>query len=175
MKAILKVTNPHQASGNEVSKSLELLLKETALFTMATIGRKNIPHVNNAFFFWDQRFRLGFLSLPDSAHVRNFGFSKYASVSVAKSGQIWGRPIKGVQLVGTIREVRASETEFFFRAYAARFKSSLAYCKELLNSKLPKSAKAFYFEPYSFKLIDEKRFGEEVFIQGTLKNGGLNR
>jgi hypothetical protein len=125
--------------------------------------------VNNAFFFVGRDFRLGFLSFTTARHIRNLSESRRAAVSVARSTQVWGRPIKGLQLFGDVREVDETHRQEFLTAYAARFPASRDYCHDLLQSPTRASARPYYFTIRSLKLIDEPRFGEETYVRAIIR------
>jgi uncharacterized protein YhbP (UPF0306 family) len=175
MTARLKILAPRKFRSAEVAQSMQAILSDTCLFAMATVNSRDTPHVNNAFFFVEDDFRLGFLSFPNTRHIRNVIAFGQAAVSVAQSKQMWGRPIRGVQLFGQVRKAQALQRAAFFKGYAARFAASRRYCRELLNSTPTDSAAPFYFEIQRFTIIDEIRFGEEVYVRGVIQRGKLGK
>jgi uncharacterized protein YhbP (UPF0306 family) len=158
-----------------VRQSLCQILRDTALFSMATVTGQNTPYVNNAFFFVDDVFRLGFLSFSDTQHIRNIVASRHAAVSVARSPHIWGRPLSGAQLFGRVYRVGSTQRKTFVRRYSLKFPRSRAYCKACVLLPGSGSVQPFYFEIKWFTLIDESRFGEEIYVRGVIRRSRIRR
>ena len=169
MGATLKLFSRSKLDTSAVVRSIHSIIDDTPLMAMGTASRRNIPHINNAFFFLDNDFRLGFLSFRSARHIRNVVTSPKAAVSIASSNHTWGQPLKGVQLFGSIYEVDSAAKTDFFGRYIARFSKAKAYCDILLVSTRSNTAKPFYFEMRRFKLIDEPHFGEETYIHGYIQ------
>ncbi|NKX56830.1 pyridoxamine 5'-phosphate oxidase family protein [Arthrobacter sp. E918] len=75
------------------------LLEASALCAIATVGPAHLAHVNTAYFAWSPGFDLVWLSDPDARHSKNLATQADAAVAVYDSGQVWGGPDRGIQLL----------------------------------------------------------------------------
>jgi hypothetical protein len=75
------------------------LLTASTLCTIATVceGR---PHVNVAYFSWNQTWDLVWLSDPGAQHSQNLRSTRSTAIAVFDSNQVWGQPDRGIQLFG---------------------------------------------------------------------------
>ncbi len=108
-------------SSERLWQSIQTILEETALCSLATLDGHRRVHVNTAFFAWAPDLVLYFLSDPASQHCRNLAQIPTAAMGVFDSHQLWGAPHRGLQLEGTagpVTTTRAAEAE---QIYARRF------------------------------------------------------
>ena len=131
------------------------LLDASALCAISTLSPRSVAHVNTAYFAWDERFRLIWLSDPESTHSRNIRDRRTAAVAVSGPDQRWSTPDRGIQLFGSARELRSGATDAE-RVYAERFH---AYRAGALGGY-----RFYRFQPRRAKLFDEAVFGSGAFV-----------
>jgi uncharacterized protein YhbP (UPF0306 family) len=141
------------------------LLEASRLCAIATVGPRGRAHVNTAYFAWGPRFEFVWLSEPGAAHSRNIRANGSAAVAVYESGQSWGSPDRGIQLLGSARELGRSAVPAAASLYSERFP---AYWEAELG------AYRFYrFRPRRLKLFDERLLGAGVFVTAGVGAGRL--
>jgi uncharacterized protein YhbP (UPF0306 family) len=139
------------------------LLDASTLCAIATVAPNGRAHVNTAYFAWSADFNLVWLSEPRARHSRNIRATKSAAIAVYDSGQVWGRPDRGIQLLGTADEAIASAATDAQNLYAMRFPE---------HHEGALTAYRFYaLRPQMIKLFDEQEFGTGVFVTARLKGG----
>jgi uncharacterized protein YhbP (UPF0306 family) len=147
-----------------MAATAQRLLDASTLCAIATVTPSGRAHINTAYFAWGRNFNLVWLSEPRARHSKNIRATKSAAIAVYDSGQTWGRPDRGIQLIGAADEtspVAAADAESL---YAARF-------PEYDGRGL--SAYRFYLlRPRLIKLFDEHEFGTGVFVTARLVDGG---
>jgi len=140
------------------------LLEASMLCGIATVGTGGRAHINTAYFAWSPDLQLVWSSDPAARHSRNIAASGTVAIAVFDSGQIWGKPDRGIQLFGSARQVDgliASEAETL---YANRFST---YEPGSLG------AYRFYrFRPRTLKLFDERDLGPGTFVTARRAAGG---
>jgi uncharacterized protein YhbP (UPF0306 family) len=143
------------------------LLDASTLCAIATVAPSGRAHINTAYFAWSPDLDLVWLSEPRAAHSRNIRTNDSAAVAVYDSGQIWGRSDRGIQLLGTARELDRSAASDAEKLYKDRFPKYQA--TEL-------GAYRFYaLRPQRIKLFDEREFGTGVFVTARLGRGARFR
>jgi len=148
-----------------VAATARSLLGGSTLCAIATVAPGGQAHVNTAYFAWSNELELVWLSEPRARHSRNIRANGSVAVAVYDSGQIWGRPDRGIQLFGTAREVARTAAGDAERLYAARFPD---YRPPDLD------AYRFYlFRPRRLKVFDERELGTGVFV--TARRAGDHR
>jgi uncharacterized protein YhbP (UPF0306 family) len=136
--------------------AVRLVLEASTLCAVSTVSARSTAHVNTAYFAWDDRLRLIWLSDPDAAHSRNIRARRTTAVAVYGADQRWGSPDRGIQLLGSARELARGTAQDAERVYAGRFP---AYRAAAFGSY-----RFYRFEPRRAKLFDEALFGSGVFI-----------
>jgi uncharacterized protein YhbP (UPF0306 family) len=140
------------------------LLDASTLCAIATVAANGRAYINTAYFAWTPDFRVVWLSESRARHSRNIRTNDSVAIAVYDSGQTWGNPDRGIQLLGTAKEVVASETEDAENVYAARFPE---YDEKNLG------AYRFYvLRPLRIKLFDERELGAGVFVTARPARGG---
>ena len=140
------------------------LLDASTLCAIATVSGTR-PHVNTAYFAWDDDFRLVWISEPRARHSRNVRERRSAAIAVFDSHQRWGKPDRGVQLFGSAREAAGGAAEHAREVYVRRFRS---YDAEELGAY-----RAYEFRPRRVKLFDELALGGGVFVTARVRDGRL--
>jgi uncharacterized protein YhbP (UPF0306 family) len=145
-----------------VRRSLLRILRENPLCAVATVTPSGRAHVHICYFAFSEELELFFLSEPGSGHARNIRSNRSAAAAVFSSAQTWGGPDRGVQLFGSCALVPPARARAVAATYAARFPAFL---------RLPSSERlrAYRLRPTSLKLLDEREFGDAVFIEARLR------
>lgn len=150
------------------------VLDGTALMSVATTLPGGGPWINNAYFAYDEDFRLYFLSRPQTAHSRNLRADDAAAggrvaVAVADSQQpaIPGRR-RGVQLEGRCR-VAAADVHRAITAFSARFPGFAAVAATTAAPDPTDRAPRLYVVTVAaFKLFHEPVLGTDVWLSGRV-------
>lgn len=154
----------------DLRKSIAAILGRTKLCSMATASGSSSPHINTAFFAVDENMTFFFISDRRSKHAKNLRINKRMAIAVYNSGQPWGSELKGIQLVGVAERASPAITRKADQHYRKRFPAYAEYIDSLPADERRRSPHVFFtFKPSEVKVIDEKAFGEEVFITATVK------
>jgi uncharacterized protein YhbP (UPF0306 family) len=141
------------------------LLDASTLCAIATVSPRGRAHVNTAYFAWSSSLDLVWLSYPGAAHSGNVRTRRSVAVAVYDSHQTWGDPDRGIQLMGTARELLGRAADDAERVYVGRFpeyrdSDSVGY--------------HFYrFRPRRLKLFDERVLGAGVFVTARVSRGEI--
>lgn len=148
------------------------ILRNNVLCSIATV-RGNRAHINTAYFAYSPALELYFLSAPDSVHCRNLEANPSMAMTVFSSAQTWGKPDRGIQLFGVARKARGREAEVARRWYAKRFR---AYALTVTGTseanrrqtRQLQSYRFYRFVPTKVKVLDEREFGDGVFVVAAI-------
>ena len=147
-----------------IRRVAEQLLDASTLCAIATVGPRGRAHVNTAYFAWTPELRVVWLSEPAATHSRNLRRNPSAAVAVYDSNQSWGKPDRGIQLLGSARELAGRVARDAESAYAERF-------PDYRDSDL--GAYRFYeLRPRTAKLFDERALGAGTFVTACVLRGG---
>lgn len=140
------------------------LLEETALCAIATVTSRATAHVHTAYFAWNRRLEIVWLSDPTATHSRSLRVAPTVAIAVFDSHQGWGGQDRGIQLFGSAREVAGAATQEVERLYARRFPH---------YSASDFTGYRFYrFRSRRLKVFDERSLGPGVFVTAVLRSGG---
>jgi uncharacterized protein YhbP (UPF0306 family) len=145
-----------------VRRSLLRILRENPLCAVATVTPSGRAHVHICYFAISEELELFFLSETGSRHARNVRTNRSAAAAVAPSAQSWGGPDRGVQLFGSCSLVPPARASVAAATYAARFP---AYLHLPSRERL----RLYRLRPTALKLLDEREFGDAVFIEARLR------
>jgi uncharacterized protein YhbP (UPF0306 family) len=163
------VTVPIEASGRRyavrrVTALAASLLDASTLLAISTVGGRGNAYINTAYFAWGPAFECVWLSSSGARHSRNLAGNPTAAVAVYDSTQTFGDPDRGIQLIGSAREVNGGAADGAERFYAARFD---AYKPGALSEY-----RFYRFRPRRLKLFDERELGAGVFVTARVRTGG---
>jgi uncharacterized protein YhbP (UPF0306 family) len=147
---------------SRIATTARRLLDASTLCAIATVAPSGRAHINTAYFAWSPDFRLVWLSEPRARHSRNIRAKESVAIAVYDSGQTWGKPDRGIQVLGTAQE--ASRSDAAEELYATRFS---AYHETELTAY-----KFYVLRPQRIKLFDEREFGTGVFVTARFARGG---
>lgn len=149
------------------------ILDSTALMSVATTLPDGGPWINNAYFAYDEDFRLYFLSRPLTVHSENVRAGTAAggrvAVTVADSQQpaIPGRR-RGLQLEGRCR-VAAADVHRAITAFSARFPSFAAVAATTATpDPTDRAPRLYVVSVATFKLFHEPVLGTDVWLSGRV-------
>jgi uncharacterized protein YhbP (UPF0306 family) len=166
----MKLINPGIPSDKLVRPVLSIL-KRTTLWSMATVSSKNECHINTAYFSYDADLNCYFVSDTATQHTQNLAHSPCAAVTVFDSRQPWDSYHTGLQLFGRSWRASAAESNVARNVHCARFPDYRKYIDSLSVKEVKASPYRFYvFRPDQIKILDERAFGEEVFISADVVN-----
>ena len=155
-------------SAQKVRRSVLRILGRNKLWSMAT-GRASQSHINTAYFCYGDAFDFYFVSDSTARHIQNIRRSPGCAVAVFDSRQPWNADHSGLQLFGTCRQAIADETAIGLALYSKRFPAYAKYLNTQSAKAIQESTYRFYvFRPRRLKLLDESRFGEEVFVSASV-------
>ena len=113
------------------------------------------------YFAWTERFEVIWISDPDSLHSRNLVKNSSAAVTIYASNQVWGKPDRGIQLLGAAGVTASPEAP---RAYGKRFRDFDAD-----SNGLP----YYRFRPRTVKLFDERSLAPGTLVTARVTPDGL--
>ena len=141
------------------------LLDRSTLCALSTITAPRRAHINTAYFAWDRAtFDIVWLSAPEAQHSRNLRRDPSTAIAVFDSRQTWGRPDRGIQLLGVAREVGAGERRAAVALYRRRFSD---YDESNLDTY-----RLYRFRPRRVKLFYERVLGGGVFVTARVYADG---
>jgi uncharacterized protein YhbP (UPF0306 family) len=155
-------------------RSLLDTLEETALCSLATVGRTGRAHVNTAYFEYSDDLAVYFLSHPRARHCENLERNRSGALSIFRSDQTWGGQDRGVQLFGEARRVVGRARVVAESVYSARFPLYRrwldATTSEGRQIGLQLRTYSFYrFRSRKVKVFDEETFGDASFVSASVK------
>jgi uncharacterized protein len=155
-----------------VSATVFTILDRNVLCSSATATPEGGPHINTAYFSYSEALDLYFLSHPASRHCRNLSIHSAMAMTVFSSAQQWTDPGQGIQLFGTSAQASGSLIEEAERSYAKRFPAYASW-KATLQDDDPAHQYRFYvFHVAELKILDERTFGDAVFVRALVQRGG---
>ena len=147
-------------SKEEVEESLREIISENKLLSMATVDGEE-PHVNTAFYAFDQELKLYILTPPETRHGENLENNSSVAVDIHDSHQNWTDDKQGLQIFGQAKKVE--NTSKALEIYKDRYPElgEFATNKEELKEL---DSELYVVKPSRIKLFDEPRFGTETWI-----------
>ena len=136
------------------------LLDASTLCAIATVSPRDGAYVNTAYFAWAPDLRLVWLSAPAARHSRNLRANPSAAVAVYDSGQMWGKPDRGIQLFGSVRE-DGTDAEAVYASRFADYRPS-----DLVGYRF------YELLPNRLKLFDERALAAGTFVTARVRAGG---
>lgn len=155
-------------SDAKLNKSISGILEKSILCSIATLGTNNTSYIHTAYFAFNDKLDLFFLSDPTTQHCINIEKNPSIAIAVSDSRQIWQEPKQGLQLFGTCQLAKGTSKISAEYQYIKRFVGYGDWIKVLTEKERKGFTSKFYIIKIdSLKIFDEPTFGEEVYI--TLK------
>ncbi len=124
------------------------VLGDCELCSISTLLPAGEVHINTAFFAFDDRANLFFLSDPDSTHSNNIKNNPKVAVTVFNSHQKWTSSLKkGIQLFGNCKTSN----------------DCVKYKKRFPEYEPSEDYQMYKIYTQRIKLLDEEAFGEESY------------
>lgn len=140
------------------------LLDAVPLCAISTISPRGIAYVSTAYFAWNRRFELVWLSSPSARHSKNIAARPTTAAAVYDARQHWGEPDRGIQLYGSSQRVTHTIVGEAEQSYAERFP---AY------EPSGRGDYAFFrFNPVRIKVFDEALLGGGTFVTARVGRRG---
>lgn len=140
------------------------LLGASPLCSIASVDDDGRPHVNTAYFAWNDIFDIFWMSEPEARHSLNVRANGVVAIAVYDSNQVWGSPDRGIQLFGRARELKGKADREAKATYRRRFAAF---------SEADHGAYRFYrCRPRKVKLFHEQALGDATFVVGHIEQGG---
>src|SRR2546422_1102501 len=144
-------------------KSLLRILRENVLCSMSTVSPGNRAHINTAYFCYSPAIEVFFLSDAGSLHCRNLERNPSLAMTIFRSGQVWGRPDRGLQLFGTCAPAMGAHRSNAERLYGQRFPAYLRLTlsvrgEDRRTGDQLRSYRFYRFVPRKVKILDEREF-----------------
>jgi uncharacterized protein YhbP (UPF0306 family) len=151
-----------------LNKSISQILESNILMSMASLAAGTC-YIHTAYYAYDERLTLYFLSKPKTQHSRNFETNPSVAVSIFDSHQVWDNPKKGLQLFGTCHLASGADILKGGALYAQRFTGLMKFIKNIddLAGKVLTS-KIYRVDVEKIQLFDEDNIGEDTFLPLTL-------
>ena len=151
----------------DLRKSVEEILENNKLLSMATIKNKTESYINTAFYSYNNRLDFFILTDPKSQHSKNLNNNSSVALSIFNSNQSWNGDLKGLQLMGTSKQASPIEGKEGLMLYMNRFtalKDSVEHPEGIIRGKSVLNSRIYLIKTHWVKIFDSKRFGEDVFI-----------
>ena len=154
----------------EVLKSRRHILDQTELCSLATVNDDGTPHINTA-FFCSQGDELFFLSDIRSKHCQNILKRPQVAISIFDSRQNWNTDKVGIQIFGEASVCHDKSAVLAQKKYAKRFPKYATYVKSQ-KVQIDENFQFISIRILLYKILDEKRFGEENLVTAHLNGDG---
>ncbi len=170
MVSSLTITPPKHKNKKEIIlKSIFKILKENKLLTLSTTN-KSQPYSCSLYYVFDKQLNLYIWTDKDSTHSENIKNNSKIAINIADTSQKWGSKLKGLQIQGTANIISTKELPNIARLYIKRFPKVSKYIKKIKDFVSGKLESQIYkFKINKIKLLDEKTFGKEEFIEILIK------
>jgi uncharacterized protein YhbP (UPF0306 family) len=169
-EVVLVLSNPDYES-ERLGAVVGAILRSSELCSMATVAEDRTPHINTAYFAFDEELRLYFLSNPASLHCQNVARRPAMAVAVFDTRQPWGTPGKGLQLFGT-GALAAGKAETRAReAYGTRFPLFREFSTSAGASQAGPSfrlLRLYEFTLSRVKILDEEQLADEANVAAEI-------
>ena len=165
----ISVVQPKSITDSSVLESLHNLLESESLCSLASVNEDGTPHINTCYFASSKEYTIYVLTPPNTKHGTNFQRTHKFALNVFQKDAIFSEPIYGVQLFGTIEQVAITSSISAFSTYTRKFKIFTEWFPEPSKMGGKLESRFFRLDLTHGKIIDENRFGSEVYVEFTVK------
>jgi uncharacterized protein YhbP (UPF0306 family) len=113
---IIRIVDPAGApvqtsklTNRQIQRSVNRLLAENVLCSMASITKDGLAHINTAYFCYTPDLKIYFLSHSNALHCQNILNNPSMALAIFPSNQTWGGADRGLQLFGICKPVSGRE------------------------------------------------------------------
>nr|WP_321441118.1 pyridoxamine 5'-phosphate oxidase family protein [uncultured Hyphomonas sp.] len=169
MKNDVKVIDLSDTADDGVRASVNSILENVRLLTLATVSPSGAPYVNTCYYAHDSDWCLHILTPPTTTHAKFLSSNPACAVNIVDTNHKVGDPISGLQLHGRAKLVDETHAQRSFETYTEKHKKFLEYAPnaEFVYSNF--QSRFFRFEIIRGKLIDERSFGSENYIEFSVR------
>ena len=151
-----------QESSTNYAVSIQRILEQNFLCSLATVNADSSPHINTAYFSILNNSSLIILTQPTTVHGRNLRSNNRVALSIFDSSQPWGEPHRGLQLDGICELVSDQNGAAAFGSYSRRHPQFLKLCSTVTEMLCTLKSRFYVVKIERVKLIDEAEYGEET-------------
>lgn len=161
----LKLEDTGDWTEAELEECIREIMGSNRLLSMATV-RGSEPHINTAFYCFDEELNIFILTPPNTVHGQNLEEKDSVAVDIHDSHQEWVDDKQGLQIFGSARKV--DESDEALRLYTEMFSAMEDVASGV--QELAQLDSIFYkFKPERIKVFDEPRFGTETWIKVKIR------
>lgn len=162
-------------SEDRVRRSVLRILKANVLCSMATVTPDKQAHINTAYVCYSDELELYFLSHPNSLHCRNLAANASMAMTIFSSAQYWVSPGRGLQLFGTCSQASGHSAQKAEQLYGKRFAAFTRWKASLKQGDAAQDYRFYRFVTRKLKILDEKEFGDAVFVYAAVRRGSSRK
>lgn len=149
-----------------VEQSIQAILREVGLLTLATVGSDAAAHVNTCYFAKDtDEWWLYLLTPPQSQHARNLELDPICAVNVFSTAHSVGDPISGLQMKGIASRVGGADAERAYGEYVRKHPKFREFASSYQVVEANFSSRFYKVKLQSGKVIDERLLGAEEYVK----------
>lgn len=154
----------------DIEKSVNEIVGANNIFFVSTV-RGSTPYGCVMVFSYDEHLCMFFMSKPSTEHVKNILKNPKVAGEIADTHQTWESPRRGIQFMGTAREIKKDEAPHVVRAYMQQHPGFERHKLDPIT-KTTKAVHthAYVIRPTYLKIFDEKIFGRETWVEVELPN-----
>lgn len=157
-------------SDQKLNQSIQEILDNNKLLSMATVDNEKKSHINTAYFAFNDKLNLFLITDPATKHAKNIEHNSSVAATVFDSHLGFWTEMQGLQLFGTCYKTPFVHLPNALSCFINRFPVFTELVKKPADM-LKKSiiVKFYTIEVKRIKLFDEPNFGEENFVNLTIE------
>jgi uncharacterized protein YhbP (UPF0306 family) len=137
------------------------IMTEVQLMTVCSVDN-NKPWCFTAFFAFDDKLNIYFLSREYRRHSKNILKNSTVSGTIFSHDHKFGKPVRGIQFEGTCKKVEENNLKKIFSLYRKRYPDATKHTDlKGLTAQDDKKVRLWIIKPKMIKIHDEKNFGSE--------------
>jgi uncharacterized protein YhbP (UPF0306 family) len=156
-------------TNRKIQRSVNRLLAENVLCSMASITTQGRAHINTAYYSYTPDLKVYFLSHPNTLHCQNILNNPSMALAIFSSNQTWGSPDRGLQLFGTCKQIAGREASKADKLYGKRFAEYATWKADFASDSVGRDYQFYRFITSEFKVFDEKELGAGIFVVARLR------
>jgi uncharacterized protein YhbP (UPF0306 family) len=160
----MELLDDDKASLKEAEQSIQEILEQNDLLSLATVSEKEKAFNATAFYVFDDNFKFYILTEPETDHGENLEENSSASLSIYNSKQEWGDAKKGLQVFGEAEHISEEDkVSMALKLYLERFPELKQWVSQ--PGEMENIDSEFYIiRPERIKIFDEPKFGTETWV-----------
>lgn len=165
----LKLYHP-EYNNKILKKSIVNIIDNNKLCAIATVNEKNNSHIHTAYYSYDDKMNIYFISPLTDKHSENIKANPSVAISVWNEGDKWGEDLQGIQMYGNATVLSAGMN--LIRGMSSYVQKHPDFSKIIVKPGEFKSgvlSRMFMINVYAIKLLDELEFGRRNYINVDIK------